>query len=89
MSSNEYILVQEVCNHYTIEVNFVSRLQDMGLLEVHHRDKRLYLHQDEISALERIIRLHQDLQVNLEGIDIIFNLLNRIDHLENALVVWV
>lgn len=85
MSLKEYILVQEVCSHYTIEVSFVSRLHDMGLLEVHHRDQSLYLHHDEIGTLEKIMRLYQDLQVNLEGVDIIFNLLKRIDQLEKEL----
>lgn len=32
-----------------------------------------------------MIRIHQDLEVNPEGIDVIFNLLRKVDELKNEL----
>ncbi|NND07484.1 MAG: MerR family transcriptional regulator [Saprospiraceae bacterium] len=85
MNTKEYLLIREVCHHYTIEVNFVSRLHDVGLIKLHQLDDRWYLHEEEVSTLEKVLRLHHDLNVNVEGIDIIFNLLERIDELEQQL----
>ncbi|MDO9136514.1 MAG: chaperone modulator CbpM [Lutibacter sp.] len=33
-----------------------------------------------------MIRMHLDLNINIEGIDIAFNLLQKIDELENELI---
>ncbi|MEZ4804277.1 MAG: chaperone modulator CbpM [Bacteroidia bacterium] len=37
-----------------------------------------YIHQDTILNLEKILRLHRDLNVNIEALDVVLNLLNKI-----------
>jgi hypothetical protein len=57
----------------------------MGLIRIEIIDQNQFIHQDQISDLEKIIRLHNELNVNLEGIDVVFNLLEKESALRNEL----
>jgi hypothetical protein len=49
----------------------------MGLIQIQIIAEKQFIHQDQISDLEKIIRLHNELNMNLEGIDVVFNLLKK------------
>nr|CCG00199.1 conserved hypothetical protein [uncultured Flavobacteriia bacterium] len=49
----------------------------MGLIQIQIIAEKEFIHQDQISDLEKIIRLHNELNMNLEGIDVVFNLLKK------------
>lgn len=85
MKDQDLILLGELCSHYSVEISFFEEVEQHGLLQVLTIADQRYVAMDQLSHVERIIRLHQDLQVNLEGIDVIFNLLERIDSLEQRL----
>jgi hypothetical protein len=57
----------------------------MGLIQIEIIEQNQFIHQDQIRDLEKIIRLHNELNVNLEGIDIVFNLLEKERELRNEL----
>ena len=59
----------------------------MGLIKIEIIEQNQFIHQDQISDLEKIIRLHNELNVNLEGIDVVFNLLEKERELRNELIV--
>ncbi|XOV92240.1 MAG: chaperone modulator CbpM [Bacteroidota bacterium] len=81
----EYIAITKLSGFYHVEVDFFSRLDELGLIEITTIDKVLCIHNDQIHDLERMLRLHQELDINLEGIDTIFNLLEKIENLEAEL----
>lgn len=85
---NEAYLIpaQTLCSHYNIEISFVDTLNNMGLIHIEIIEQNQFIHQDQISDLEKIIRLHNELNVNLEGIDVVFNLLEKEKNLRNELV---
>lgn len=85
MKEQDLIPTQTICSHYNIEISFVDTLQNMGLIQIEVVEKNQYIHQDQISDLEKIIRLHNELEVNLEGIDVVFNLLQKEKELRNEL----
>lgn len=78
----EYIALDECCTHYQIEISFVNDLRDYGLLATADIDGQPAIATDQLMLLEKFIRLHYDLEVNMEGIDIIHSLIQRIDHLQ-------
>jgi hypothetical protein len=49
----------------------------MGLVEIHLVQQDKCIHQDELGELEKMIRLYTELNINLEGIDVILNLLEK------------
>ncbi|MCO6462207.1 MAG: hypothetical protein J5I59_12455 [Saprospiraceae bacterium] len=82
---NRFILVQTICTNYEVNNEFLENLQDYGLISLHFEQEEAYLDSQEIHLLERILNLHNDLGVNLEGIDIILNLTDRIRQMQEEL----
>ncbi|WP_297707845.1 chaperone modulator CbpM [uncultured Eudoraea sp.] len=85
MKIKEYIPIGELCKHYRVEISFFTKLHEEGLVKITTLEQTSYLHQDTIGDVEKFIRLHQELNINTEGIDAVCNLLQKIDNLENEL----
>lgn len=83
--NNNLVSTQTLCLHYDIEISFVNELSQMGLIQIEIIEQKQFIHQDQISNLEKIIRLHNELHLNLEGIDIVLNLLETEQQLRNEL----
>lgn len=77
MIEPHFISTKTICTHYEIEISFVNELSNMGLIQIEEIEQDQFIHQDQISDLEKIIRLHHELELNLEAIDVIFNLLEK------------
>lgn len=87
MANNDLILIEELCIHYEVSITFFNDLEHIGLIELLKVENTIFIHHDKISDLEKMIRLYKDLNVNLEGIDIIFNLLKNEDNLRKELTM--
>jgi len=85
MAENHYILVRTICVQYDIEPAFLENLQSIGLVEFVTIENNTCLHRDTLTDLEKVIRLHNELHVNLEGIDVVFNLLKKVETLQQEL----
>ena len=70
-----------------MEISFINGLGEIGLIQITIIEQKNYVHQDEIRNIEKMIRMHHDLDVNIEGIDAVFNLLQKIDALQEELKV--
>jgi phage terminase small subunit len=86
MDAKDFIPIFQLCEQYSVEVSFFHELNEIGLIEIRAIENTQYLHQDSLNAIERIIRLHRELNVNPEGIDVVLNLLEKVDHLKNELL---
>lgn len=85
MKKNNLIPVEQLCSHYNIEISFISSLSQYGLIELTRMEEVTYVHPDQIKDIEKMMRLHFDLDINIEGIDAIYHLLQRVDQLHNEL----
>lgn len=85
MEPQHLIPAAEFCVHYNIEVRFLHRLQDYGLLRVTTMDETLFIDADDVADAEKIMHLHQDLDINFEGIDVILQLLKRLEQTQAEL----
>lgn len=86
METNELVLIEQLCLHHQIEVTFIEALQDFGLIEVVVVEEQKYLHHEQLKALEKWMRLHYELDINLEGIDAIAVLLKKMEILQQELL---
>jgi len=77
MVTQNLILIDKLCLHYKIEVSFFDALDDIGLIKIETFEQNKFIHQDKISDLEKMIRLYHELNVNMEGIDIVFNIIEK------------
>ena len=73
------------CTQYLIEYTFLQSLQDAGLVDMVVVDQEEYLPADQLRHLERYIRLHHELDINIEGVEAIAHLLHRVEALQKEL----
>ena len=85
MENDEIIRVELICSSYDIESAFIDSLLDFGLIEIQEVDQARFLERARVSDLEKMIHLHYDLNINLEGIDTINHLLNKMQELQDEL----
>ncbi len=85
MENEKLIPMEQFCIHYNIEISFIQSLSEYGLVNITTSEEIQYLQSDQIKDIEKMIRLHFDLEINLEGIDAIYHLLQRVDNLHNEL----
>ena len=85
MERSDIIVLDEFCASHHVEISFVRSLEEYGLIETIIVDEAPCVSGNELSKLEQITRLHQELNINTEGIDAISNLLKRIENMQNEI----
>jgi hypothetical protein len=85
MENEKLITMAEFCTHYRVEPSFIHSLVEFGLIEITTIEETHYLLKDRIREVEKMIRMHYELDINVEGIEAISHLLQRIDHLQEEL----
>jgi uncharacterized protein YjaG (DUF416 family) len=86
MTRKNLISTDEFCVHHNIEFSFIRNLCDFGLLETVTVKKAHFIPEDQLEKLERMLRLHKELDINVEGIDTIDHLLDRMSALQTELI---
>lgn len=84
MQTEEMIPASEFCIHHNIQLSFISSLQQSGLIEIIQQSEQVYVPLHELPRLEKIVRLYE-MDINLEGIETINYLLQRMDHLQQEI----
>jgi len=85
MDKELWIPVDDFCLHYQIEHSFISDLNESGLIEITTIEETGCIPANQLSSLEKYVRLYYDLQINVEGIEAITHLLERIKELQHEL----
>jgi hypothetical protein len=85
MEEMTFITIDEFCLHYNVPLSFISSLEEIELIEIipHVEDESVRLVKvGQLKQLEKLIRLHFELDINVSGLDVINNLLNQIQLLQ-------
>lgn len=82
MEPEKYISITELCTYYSVEHSFIYSLKDFGLVEIITFEEQEVIPEEQVRDFEKMLRLHYDLDINLEGIDAIHHLLNQIGELQ-------
>lgn len=85
MNIQNYIPIKTICTYYKVETTFIEGLNEYGLIEITTIEQLPYIHQNHIKQLETMLRLHDDLHINIEGIDTVLNLVEKIEMLQEEL----
>ncbi|HVD99853.1 MAG TPA: chaperone modulator CbpM [Cytophagaceae bacterium] len=86
METDRLITIQQFCVLHDVSDSFIISLNEFGLVEIITIGQQQYLQHDQLRELEKIIRLHNDLHINLEGIDTITSLLQRLESMQQELI---
>ncbi|MGZ6539755.1 MAG: chaperone modulator CbpM, partial [Bacteroidia bacterium] len=71
------ISANEFCINHKIEISFISSLQEYGLIEVTTIQDTFYIDPEQLQKLESFLRMHYEMDINMEGIEAIAHLLQR------------
>jgi chaperone modulatory protein CbpM len=87
MNTDNLIRIEYFCEQYNVEFSFVNALKESGLINLVVVEESSYLSTEDLKEIEKLVRLHYELGINIEGIDVISNLLNQIADLQQELTV--
>ena len=85
MDKKNLIPAKKFCANHNIEISSISLLHENGLMEITTIRKTRYIHKNQLPELEKIMRFYCDLDINLEGIEAIIHLLNRINKMQDEI----
>jgi len=85
MNTEKLIPANEFCANYNIEVSFISSLRESGLIEITSVEETEYIYASQLQELEKIVHMYYDLDINLEGIETINHLLQRINNMQDEI----
>ena len=78
------LTIHELAARCGVEHRFVEQLVELGVLESHGSDRSRFAGELTLRVF-RCLRLQQDLGLNLEGVALVLDLLDRIEQLEHEL----
>jgi hypothetical protein len=85
MEKEHLIRADELCSHYNVEFSFINALQEYGLIEIITQEESYFIDYDQLQKLEQYTRWHYDLEINLEGIEVIEQMLERMKSMQNEI----
>jgi uncharacterized membrane protein len=86
MDKDQLIPAKDFCIYHNVEYSFINSLEDSGLISITSVEQSAYISADEIQKLEKLIRLHYDLDINLEGIETIYHLLEKVEQMQKEIL---
>ncbi len=81
------IATTEICTYHEVEYTFINSLGEAGLVELTIVDHDTFIPESDLHKLEKMIRMHHELEINIAGIEAITHLLDRVEEMQEELRV--
>lgn len=82
METEQMIPASEFCLYHNIELSFIYSLKASGLIDITKIQEKIFVPYSQLKSLEKLMCLNQEMDINLEGIETITYLLQRINNLQ-------
>ena len=86
MPEKNFVTATVCCEHYNIQLAFIQSLEQYGFIRTVTIDSDEFIDADELPVIEKFIHLHYELDINMEGIEAISFLLERVQHMQDEIV---
>lgn len=86
MQTEYLVAVDEFCASHNIEISFISSLQQNGLIEIRTIKQAGFIDAEQLPQVEKFIRLYYELDINIEGIETISHMLERIRSMQEEII---
>lgn len=86
MDKEQMIPASEFCVYHNIELSFIYSLNDSGLIDITVIKEEIFVPASQLKQLEQLMRLKQEMDINIEGIESITYLLQRIRDMQQHIV---
>lgn len=85
MPAAKLIAVKEFCSHHQVDQELILAFESRNLITLVKEKRSYYIAQPVLPLAEKLIRLHHHLGINLEGIEVLLPLLERIENRDREL----
>ena len=79
------INANQFCIYHNVEISFIHSLHQSGLIEIVVVKEIVFIPAEQLEHVEKLARLHYDLDINLEGIETIAYLLEKVTRMQNEM----
>ena len=86
MENERLISLRNISSSYNVEVSFIHSLNDLGLIQVIKVQDEECIDEECLADVERLMRMHYDLEINMAGIEAIWHLLQRVNDMQRELI---
>ena len=85
MEEKILISTTDICIHHEVEYAFITSLGEAGLVELEAIGDATYITGHDLRKLEKMIRMHHELEINVPGIEAITHLLERVEQMQEEM----
>ena len=86
MLTEEMISANEFCTYHNIDLSFIISLNNSGLINISTVEEKIFVSESELAKVEKLVRLYYEMDINLEGIETITYLLQRLNEMQEQVV---
>lgn len=72
-------------SHHQLETSFLNELSESGLIDILKEKDEEYVDEDQLQALEQYSTWYYELEINMQGIQVARQLLQKIEQLQEEI----
>lgn len=85
MATQHLISIGDFCVYHEVEHSFITDLNDAGLITIVVQENTSFIEESDLQQLEKLIRLHHELEINIPGIAAIAHLLQQAEEAQEEM----
>ncbi|WP_080237857.1 chaperone modulator CbpM [Spirosoma rigui] len=86
MQTQHLVLVRDFCVYHNVEITFVETLASQELIEITTIEETHYVDNGQLPQLEKFVRLHRDLSIHPDDLDVVSDLLDKMESLQSEVL---
>lgn len=86
MTLHKYIRITDFCQGHALQESFLYQLNEVELIEILEVEHQPVIRQSQLDRLERLVRLHRDLEISPQGLLAVDHLLDRMEALQEEIL---
>ena len=80
------ITVEEFADFHQVTTELIKQFADFGLVRIQQVERQYCIDPEQMERCERAIRIHKDLGVNMEGVEIILDMRDKYSEMQKELL---
>ena len=86
MNVKKYISITDFCRGHALEESFIYSLHEIELIEIRQVEAEPVIPRSDLRRLERLVRLHWDLEISPETLLAVDHLLDQVESLQEEVL---
>lgn len=86
METEKMVPAIEFCMYHNIEMSFIYTLKESGLIDIMSVEETVFVPVSQLKYLEKLMRLKEEMDINIEGIEKITYLLQRMNDMQQHIL---